>query len=63
MPMPQLSFLPPGPNFKALPSNLVFSLLGMDILHRFPRWRWGKNELIMEELNQSLQDLKMSLKL
>ena len=63
VPMSQLSFLPPGLSYKALPSNLIFSLLGMDVLHRFPRWRWGRMELIMEELNQSLEDLKMSLKL
>jgi hypothetical protein len=63
VPMSQLSFLPPSPNYKALPSNLIFSLLGMDVLHHFPKWRWGKTELVMEELNQSLEELKMSFKL
>jgi len=63
VPMQQLPFLPPGPNYKQLPTNLVFSLLGMDVLNHFTKWKWGKTELIMEEPNQSLQDLKMSLKL
>ena len=62
-PMSEIPILPPGPNFKPLPPALVFSLLGMDLLSHFPKWRFGKTELVMEEENQSLRDLKMSLKL
>ncbi len=60
-PMESLAVLPPGPDFKPLPKELVFSLLGMDILIHFPRWSFGRDRLIME--NEEVMGLKMSFKL
>jgi len=60
-PMESLAVLPPGPDFKPLPKELVFSLLGMDILIHFPRWNFGKDRLVME--NEEVMGLKMSFKL
>jgi len=60
-PMDNLAVLPPGPNFRALPSELVFSILGMDILSNFPKWIFGKKQLYME--NDEVVGLKMSFKL
>jgi hypothetical protein len=60
-PMDNLAVLPPGPNFRALPPELVFSILGMDILSNFPKWIFGKEQLYME--NEEVVGLKMSFKL
>jgi len=60
-PMDNLAVLPPGPNFKPLPRELVFSILGMDILSNFPKWIFGKEQLYME--NEEVVGLKMSFKL
>ncbi len=60
-PMDNLAVLPPGPSFKALPPELVFSILGMDILGNFPKWIFGKEQLYME--NEEVVGLKMSFKL
>lgn len=60
-PMENLAVLPPGPNYAPLPKELVFSLLGMDVLSHFPRWSFGKERLVME--NEEVVGLKMSFKL
>jgi predicted aspartyl protease len=60
-PMENLAVLPPGPSYSPLPKELVFSLLGMDILSHFPRWSFGKERLVME--NDEVLGLKMSFKL
>ena len=60
-PMEHLAVLPPGPNYQPLPKELVFSLLGMDVLCNFPRWSFGKERLVME--NEEVVGLKMSFKL
>lgn len=60
-PMENLAVLPPGPNYAPLPKELIFSLLGMDILSHFPRWSFGKERLVME--NDEVLGLKMSFKL
>lgn len=60
-PMENLAVLPPGPNYKPLPQELVFSLLGMDVLSHFPRWSYGRERLVME--NDEVLGLKMSFKL
>ncbi len=56
-----LAVIPPGPNYTPLPKELVFSILGMDILSYFPRWIFGKKQLYME--NEEVVGLKMSFKL
>ncbi len=61
VPMENLAVLPPGPNYTPLPKQLIFSLLGMDILSHFPRWNFGKERLVME--NDEVLGLKMSFKL
>jgi hypothetical protein len=60
-PIENLAVLPPGPNYTPLPKQLIFSLLGMDILSHFPRWNFGKERLVME--NDEVLGLKMSFKL
>jgi hypothetical protein len=60
-PMDNLAVLPPGPNYAPLPRELVFSILGMDILSHFPKWIFGKEQLYME--NEKVVGLKMSFKL
>jgi hypothetical protein len=60
-PMEHLPVLPPGPSFTPLPKELVFSILGMDVLSHFPRWIFGKKQLYME--NERVVGLKMSFKL
>lgn len=60
-PMESLAVLPPGPQYAPLPKELVFSLLGMDVLSHFPRWSFGKERLVME--NDEVIGLKMSFKL
>ena len=60
-PMESLAILPPGPSHVPLPKELIFSLLGMDVLSHFPRWSFGKERLVME--NDEVLGLKMSFKL
>jgi hypothetical protein len=60
-PMENLAVLPPSQNYKPLPKELIFSLLGMDILYHFPRWSFGKDRLVME--NDQVVGIKMSFKL
>jgi len=60
-PMENLAVLPPGSNYAPLPKELIFSLLGMDVLSHFPRWSFGKERLVME--NEEVVGLKMSFKL
>ena len=60
-PMESLAVLPPGPNYRPLPKELVFSLLGMDVLSHFPRWSFGKERLVME--NEEVVGIKMSFQL
>ncbi len=60
-PMENLAVLPPGPNYSPLPKELVFSLLGMDVLSHFPHWSFGKDRLVME--NEKVVGLKMSFQL
>ena len=60
-PMDNLPVLPPGPNYVPLPRELVFSIIGMDILSHFPKWSFGKEKLYME--NDKVVGLKMSFKL
>jgi predicted aspartyl protease len=60
-PMENLAVLPPGSNYVPLPKELIFSLLGMDVLSHFPRWNFGKERLVME--NDEVLGLKMSFKL
>lgn len=60
-PMENLAVLPPGPNHAPLPKELIFSLLGMDVLSHFPRWSFGRDRLVME--NDEVLGLKMSFKL
>jgi len=60
-PMENLAVLPPSPGYKPLPRELVFILLGVDILKSFPKWTFGKESLVME--NDQVIGLKMSFKL
>ncbi len=60
-PMEHLPVLPPQQNFTPLPKELVFSILGMDVLSNFPKWIFGKEQLYME--NEEVVGLKMSFKL
>ncbi len=60
-PMENLPVLPPSQNYVPLPKELVFSILGMDVLSHFPRWSFGKERLVME--NEEVVGLKMSFKL
>ena len=62
-PINELAFLPPNLNYKPLPSNMVFSLLGMDVLRFFPRWTWKKDKLIMDFGKNELDSLIQSLKI
>lgn len=60
-PMDNLPVIPPQQNYAPLPPELVFSILGMDVLSHFPRWSFGKEQLYME--NEEVVGLKMSFKL
>jgi hypothetical protein len=60
-PMDNLPVIPPQQNYTPLPPELVFSILGMDVLSHFPRWIFGKEQLYME--NEKVVGLKLSFKL
>ena len=61
VPMESLAVLPPNLNHTPLPKELVFSLLGMDVLRLFPRWAYKKDSLILE--NDEVVGLNLSFKL
>ncbi len=63
IPFENLPIIPPTPSQRALPDELVFSIIGMDILSNFPRWKFNKNELTMETEIEDFRSLKMSFRL
>ena len=44
----ELRVMPPDQEHIPRPRNRVFSLLGMDILRQFKKWRWRRDRLIMD---------------
>ena len=63
IPFENLPIIPPKPDQRPLPEDLVFSILGMDILSNFPKWKFNKSELTMETEIEDLKSLKMSFRL
>jgi hypothetical protein len=63
IPLSQLPLLPPGSGYAPLPQQMVFSLLGMDVLRFFPRWTFKKSELLMDFGENELESLRQSLKI
>jgi hypothetical protein len=62
-PISELAFLPPNQFHKPLPTTMIFSLLGMDVLKFFPRWTWKKDKLVMDFGKNELDSLIQSLKI
>ena len=63
IPLSQLPLLPPGSDYVPLPQQMVFSLLGMDVLRFFPRWTFKKGKLLMDFGENELESLRQSLKI
>ena len=61
VPIENLAILPPNSNHTPLPNELVFSLLGMDVLRLFSRWTYKNDKLILE--NNEVIGLKLSFNL
>jgi len=63
IPLSQLPLLPPGPDYAPLPRQMVFSLLGMDVLRYFPRWTFTKGELVMDFGKNEFESLVQSMRI